>query len=570
MVAASAGYIDIVSCLITHGADVNARSASYNTYLIYGCAGEHEEIVRILLDSGADVEDHNEDGHTPLMVAASAGHVEEVACKYCVVADSSQKADVNAQSTSDDTTLIYGCADGYEEVVRVLLDSSVDVEDHNENGHTPLMEAASIRRARSAGHLHVAKVLLEHKNDNTRSNKFEKTAFIAASINGHMKVANKNLVNLAQLLIERGANIEDVNDDGYTPLMQAALENNEEMVALLEDLVQYLLESGADVHPEYLDARSGDKILMLLPFYHGYGIGMMMIGLISRCTMIIMSTFEPKLFLTLIQKYKVTHVPVVPPILTFLAKHPLVDRYDFRSVRELVCGAAPLGKDIVTAVKTRLGIKYIRNGYGMTELSIVNSVSGRNDDNDDSFENPGTGLLVPGFLSKVVDLETQETLEAGQVGEICCMGEQVMLGYWNNPEATKQTIDQDGWLHTGDIGYFDNKNRLHVIDRVKELIKYKGYQVAPSEIETVLLSHQAIKDAAVTSRPDERNGEISMAFIVKQPDATITAQDVQEFIKQKLSEQKWLHGGVQFVDAIPKNPSGKILRRELRTMISKF
>ncbi|KAG5318642.1 LUCI monooxygenase, partial [Pseudoatta argentina] len=322
--------------------------------------------------------------------------------------------------------------------------------------------------------------------------------------------------------------------------------------------------------PEYLDARSGDKMLMLLPFYHGYGIGMMMIGLISRCTMIIMSTFEPKLFLTLIQKYKVTHIPVVPPILTFLAKHPLVDRYDFRSVRELVCGAAPLGKDVVTAVKTRLGIKYIRNGYGMTELSIVNSVSGRNDDNDDSFENPGTGLLVPGFLSKVVDLETQETLEAGQVGEICCMGEQVMLGYWNNPEATKQTIDQDGWLHTGDIGYFDNKNKLHVIDRVKELIKYKGYQVAPSEIETILLSHQAIKDAAVTSRPDERNGEIPVAFIVKQPDATITAQDVQEFIKQKLSEQKWLHGGVQFVDAIPKNPSGKILRRELRTIISKF
>ncbi|XP_018364960.1 PREDICTED: 4-coumarate--CoA ligase 1-like [Trachymyrmex cornetzi] len=323
--------------------------------------------------------------------------------------------------------------------------------------------------------------------------------------------------------------------------------------------------------PEYLDARSGDKMLMLLPFYHGYGIGTMMIGLISRCTMIIMSAFEPKLFLTLVQKHKVTHLPVVPPILTFLAKHPLVDRYDFRSVRELVCGAAPLGKDVVTAVKTRLGVKYIRNGYGMTELSIVSGVSGRNDDdNDDSFENPGTGLLVPGFLGKVVDLETQETLEAGQMGEICYMGEQVMLGYWNNPEATKQTIDQDGWLHTGDIGYFDNKNRLHVIDRVKELIKYKGYQVAPSEIETVLLSHQAIKDAAVTSKPDERNGEVPVAFIVKQPDATITAQDVQEFIKQKLSEQKWLHGGVQFVDAIPKNPSGKILRRELRTMISKL
>lgn len=164
----------------------------------------------------------------------------------------------------------------------------------------------------------------------------------------------------------------------------------------------------------------------------------------------------------------------------------------------------------------------------------MSGVSGRNDDND-SFENLGVGLLVPGLLSKVVDLETQETLEAGKMGEICYMGEQVMLGYWDNPEATRQTIDQDGWLHTGDIGYFDNKNRLHVIDRIKELIKYKGYQVAPSEIETVLLSHQAIKDAAVASKPDERDGEVPVAFVVKQPDTTITAQDVQEFVKRELS-----------------------------------
>ncbi|XP_011705732.1 PREDICTED: luciferin 4-monooxygenase-like, partial [Wasmannia auropunctata] len=151
---------------------------------------------------------------------------------------------------------------------------------------------------------------------------------------------------------------------------------------------------------------------------------------------------------------------------------------------------------IVTAVKARIGIKCIRNIYGMTELSFPSNVSGRDDD-DDEFENPGCGRLLPGFRSKVLDLESQETLEAGQVGEICFFGEQVMLGYWNNPEATRQAIDQDGWFHTGDIGYFDNKERLHVIDRAKELIKYKGYQVSPSEIETVLLSHPTVKDAAV-------------------------------------------------------------------------
>lgn len=170
----------------------------------------------------------------------------------------------------------------------------------------------------------------------------------------------------------------------------------------------------------------------------------------------------------------------------------------------------------------------------MTELSIVSGLSGRDDD-DDSFENPGCGVLLPGFLSKVVDLETQETLEAGQTGEICYMGENVMLGYWNNPEATKQTIDQDGWLHTGDIGYFDKNGILHVVDRVKELIKYKGYQVSPSEIETVLLSHPAVKDAAVAGKPDERNGEVPVAFVVKQPGAKITAEDIQEFVKRELS-----------------------------------
>ncbi|XP_011704695.1 PREDICTED: 4-coumarate--CoA ligase 1-like [Wasmannia auropunctata] len=319
--------------------------------------------------------------------------------------------------------------------------------------------------------------------------------------------------------------------------------------------------------PEYMDIKSDDRILVLVPFYHVFGMGMLLLGLFGNCTCIIMPAFESQLFLTLVQEYRITYLPVAPPILTFLAKHPLVDRYDFRSVRELFCGAAPLSKDIVTAVKARTGINCIRNAYGMTELSFACSVSGLDD--DDEFENPSCGRFLPGLRSKVIDLETQETLEAGQVGEICFLGDQVMLGYWNNPEATKQTIDQDGWLHTGDIGYFDNKERLHVVDRAKDLIKYKGYQVSPSEIETVLLSHPEVKDAAVAAKLDERSGEIPVAFVVKQPGATFTAHCLQELVKEKLSPQKWLHGGVQFVDDIPKNPSGKILRRKLPLMLSK-
>lgn len=321
--------------------------------------------------------------------------------------------------------------------------------------------------------------------------------------------------------------------------------------------------------PEYLDVKHRDRFLLFLPFFHGYATGILLLCIYTGSIIVMMSAFEQELFLDLIQKYKITHLPLVPPILTLLAKHPLVDKYDFRSVRELVCGAAPLAMDVAAAVKARIGIKYIRNGYGMTELSLISNLSGREDENE-SFENAATGVSLPGFLSKVVDLETQETLDVGQVGEICYMGEQLMMGYWNNSEATRQTIDHDGWLHTGDVGYFDDKGNLRVVNRIKELIKYKGYQVSPTEIETVLLSHPAVKDAAVIGRPDERSGEIPMAFIVRQPGATITVQDLQDFVKQKLSPQKWLRGGVQFIDAIPKNPSGKILRRELQAMIPKL
>ncbi|XP_011688648.1 PREDICTED: luciferin 4-monooxygenase-like [Wasmannia auropunctata] len=162
--------------------------------------------------------------------------------------------------------------------------------------------------------------------------------------------------------------------------------------------------------PEYMDTRSDDRILVLLPFYHVYGIGILLLGLLGNCILIIMRTFEPQLFLTLVQKYRITYLPVVPPIMTFLAKHPLVDSCDFRSVRELITGAAPVAKNIITTVKARIGVKSIRNGYGMTEL-LFTSLNER-DDNDDEFENPSCGRFLPGFRSKVIDLETSQNHES--------------------------------------------------------------------------------------------------------------------------------------------------------------
>lgn len=181
---------------------------------------------------------------------------------------------------------------------------------------------------------------------------------------------------------------------------------------------------------------------------------------------------------------------------------------------------------IVSMVRSRLGVKCIRNAYGMTEVTVMSCMS-------DSRRNDiiPLDILLPGIYSKIVDLETQETLDVGQTGEICYKGEQVMLGYWDNPEATKQIIDKDGWVHTGDIGYYDERDALHVVDRVKELIKYKGYQVSPSEIETVILLHPAVKEVAVCSRPDPNSGELPVAMIVKQLGATVTAEDIIQFVK---------------------------------------
>lgn len=183
---------------------------------------------------------------------------------------------------------------------------------------------------------------------------------------------------------------------------------------------------------------------------------------------------------------------------------------------------------LVTVVKARTGIKYIRHGYGMTEVTMVSYLSDYNADDIIPLHN-----IIPGMYSKIVDSKTLETVGIDCVGEICLKGDQVMLGYWNNSEVTKQTIDKDEWLHTGDLGYHDANGVLYVVDRLKELIKYKGYQVSPSEIEMVLLSYPAVKEAAVYGKPDPRSGELPAAVIVKQPGITVTAQEIIKFVKRE-------------------------------------
>lgn len=277
--------------------------------------------------------------------------------------------------------------------------------------------------------------------------------------------------------------------------------------------------------------------------------------------MVFLWKFEPNLYLKCIQKYKVVTISVPPPIVVFLAKTPLFDQYDLSSLKVIMCGAAPLTQETEHQVKERFkGEIIITQGYGQTE-STLGVLYG-----NVATPKPGSvGELAKGTYGKIID-ENGKTLGPNQVGELCFKGPLIMKGYLSNEKATNETIDKDGWLHSGDLGYYDEDRQFYIVDRLKELIKFKGFQVAPAELEGLLLSHPNIKDSGVIGIPDESSGELPLAFIVKQENVELTEKEVKDFVEKNTSNAKWLRGGVRFVNEIPKNPSGKILRRELREL----
>ncbi|CAH1261574.1 ACSF2 [Branchiostoma lanceolatum] len=298
-----------------------------------------------------------------------------------------------------------------------------------------------------------------------------------------------------------------------------------------------------------------------LPFFHIYGLVVILFNcLLQGVKLVTVPRFEPESFLGCVQNYKVTRILTVPPVAVFLAKHPIVDNYDLSLIKEVFCGAAPMGTEITMALMDRLKIPNHRQGYGLTETSPIVTI-GR----EGVFVPGSFGILVPNTKAKVIDTETGEAVGPGDDGELCVLGPQVMKGYLNNPEATASTINQEGWLLTGDIVRYDEDGNFYAVDRVKELIKYKGFQVAPAELESVLLGHPGVQDAAVIGLPDEVAGELPKAFVVKKAD-DVTEKDIVDFVAEKVAPYKKLRGGVAFVGEIPKTPSGKILRRLLKDM----
>lgn len=308
------------------------------------------------------------------------------------------------------------------------------------------------------------------------------------------------------------------------------------------------------------DGTADDVLIGILPFFHIYGMTVIAnAALRTGGTVVTMPRFDLVQFLELIQDHKVTKGFVVPPILVALAKHPIVDTYDLSSLVRLTSGAAPLGEELAAAVAARIGCE-VKQGYGMTETSPVTHMVPA--DRTTWTKYGSVGPLIPGVEAKLIDVKTGEEVTEGERGELCVRGENIMKGYFHNPEATAQTIDAEGWLHTGDVAVVDADGDFTIVDRVKELIKYKGYQVPPAELEALLLSHDAIADAAVIPVPDEEAGEIPKAYVVVKPDHDLSADDVMAFTAERVAPYKKVRQ-VAFVDEIPKSASGKILRRVL-------
>jgi acyl-CoA synthetase (AMP-forming)/AMP-acid ligase II len=298
-----------------------------------------------------------------------------------------------------------------------------------------------------------------------------------------------------------------------------------------------------------------ETIVAVLPFFHIYGMVVIMnMGLHVGATIVTMPRFELEPFLQLLQDYRVTLAYLVPPIVLALAKHPAVDNYDLSALKTVFSGAAPLGENVAQDCAERLGVE-VKQGYGLTETSPVthSNPAGRN--------RPGSvGVLVPNTECKVVDLASGRELGPNETGEFWIRGPQVMKGYLNRPDATAETIDGEGWLHTGDLGYADEDGYFYIVDRAKELIKYKGLQVAPAELEAVLLSHPAVADAAVVPVPDEEAGEVPKAYVVMKGQAG--PEEIMAFVAERVAPFKKVRR-LEVVDQIPKSASGKILRRVL-------
>nr|WQG15641.1 4-coumarate:coA ligase 2a [Euphorbia maculata] len=311
------------------------------------------------------------------------------------------------------------------------------------------------------------------------------------------------------------------------------------------------------------DKSGGDKkFICTVPMFHIYGLAAFATGILaSGSTIIVLSKFEMQEMFSAIERYRATDLPVVPPILIAMINgaDQIKAKYDISSLSTLLSGGAPLSKEVIEGFVEKYPTMTIRQGYGLTESTAMGAST---DALEESRRYGTAGLLSPSMEAKIVNPETGEALSVNQTGELWLRGATVMKGYFSNPEATSNTITSEGWLRTGDLCYIDEDGYIFVVDRLKELIKYKGYQVPPAELEALLLTHPEISDAAVIPFPDKEAGQVPMAYVVRNTGSNLSETDVMDFIAKQVAPYKRVRR-VAFVSAIPKNPSGKILRKDL-------
>jgi acyl-CoA synthetase (AMP-forming)/AMP-acid ligase II len=300
-----------------------------------------------------------------------------------------------------------------------------------------------------------------------------------------------------------------------------------------------------------------DTVLAVAPFFHVMGfMATLALPLASAATVVTMPRFDLEGFLALVQRHRVTVLVVPPPVMAALARHPMVDGYDLSSLELIASGGAPLGADLQRAVATRLPSAAVGQGWGMTETVIGVTMPDRR-----TGTVPGSvGRVMPNTELRVVDPGTGRDLGAGEAGELWARGPQVMAGYLGRPDATAELVDADGWLRTGDVGHVDHDGNVFVVDRLKELIKVNAYQVAPAELEALLLTHPAVADAAVIPPPDAAHGEIPVALVV--PRGEVDASELMAWVDERVAPHKRIRA-VRLVDGVPRTPSGKLLRRAL-------
>ncbi|KAL0829237.1 hypothetical protein ABMA28_004062 [Loxostege sticticalis] len=382
----------------------------------------------------------------------------------------------------------------------------------------------------------------------------------------------KGIFGLKSLLMaDLSADLPDLNCDdvclipyssGTTGMPKGVMLTHKNLVSNLKQvLCPKIMKYGGE-------KGKGDIVLTVPPFFHIYGFnGILNYNLTLGYHIVSMPKFTPDDYIKCLVEYKPTTLFVVPSLLAFLATHPMVKKEHLQSVETVMVGAAPttdsmLEKFLLKCEKTKEEIRLLQ-GYGMTESSPVSLMT--------PYVYPynkvgSVGQLICSTQGRIVSLVNGEMLGPHKSGELWIRGPQVMKGYWNNEAATKETVDPEGWLHTGDVAYYDDDHYFYIVDRTKELIKVKGNQVSPTEIESVIMEQPEVADVAVVGMPDPLAGELPKAFVVLKPGHKMTEKQIYDLVAQKLTKYKHLDGGVAFLDAIPRNAAGKIMRNELKVL----